>query len=152
MLSISKPAEKYSYRSTKTERLKQKDWSKTGVPATSTRCSDHLSIQFLITPSTFPYSSKNSSAEHIHTLPTCLTLIITLTHIDKHIHSYTDSFTHKHTHTHIHTCIKSMNMFSWGIFGAVWKGRGGGQELSSEVIRTPSWRNLYPLFRSVFLL
>ena len=52
-----------------------------GVPATSTRCSDHLIKQFLITAS-LPYSSKNSSAEHIHTLPTCLTLIDTLTHID----------------------------------------------------------------------
>ena len=25
-------------------------------------------------------------------------------------------------------------MFDWGIFRAVWKGRGGGQELSAEVI------------------
>ena len=30
--------------------LKQKDWSKRGVPATSTRCPDHLSRQFLTAP------------------------------------------------------------------------------------------------------
>ena len=36
----------------------------------------------------------------------------TLTHIDKHTHIF----------THTGTCVKSMNMFSWGIFGAVWKG------------------------------
>ena len=61
------PAEKCSYRSTKKLMcLKQKDWSKRGVPATSTRCPDHLSRQFLTTASTFPYNSKNSSAEHIH--------------------------------------------------------------------------------------
>ena len=55
--------------------------------------------------------SKNSSAEHIHNLPTCLTLINTLTHIDNHILTY-DSFTHTHARAHTHTlmhtetCIK----------------------------------------------
>ena len=29
-------------------------------------------------------------------------------------------------------------MFGWGQFWAVWKGRGGGQELSAEVMRVPS--------------
>ena len=46
--------------------LKQKEWSKRGVPTTSTKCPDHLSRQFRTTASTFLYSSKNSSAEHIH--------------------------------------------------------------------------------------
>ena len=161
MLSIYKPAGKCSYRSTKKLMcLKQKDWSKRGVPATSTRYSDHLSRQFLITTSTFPYSSKNSSAEHIHTLPTCLTLINTLTHVDKHTHSYTDSFTHSHTHTHTlshsltlsETYIESVNMFDWGIFGAVRKGRGGGQVLFAEVIRAPGWGSWNHPLRSFFLL
>ena len=53
----------------KTKRLIEKGG---GVPATSTRCSDHLGRQFLITASTFPYSSKNSLAEHIHAFYTCL--------------------------------------------------------------------------------
>ena len=68
---------------------------------------DHLNRQFLITASSFPYSSKNSTAEHIHNLPTYLTLINTLTHINKHTNSHIDSLslshTHTHTHTHIHT-------------------------------------------------
>ena len=42
-----------------------------GIPATSTSCPGHLSRQFLTTHSTFPYSSKNSSAEHIHAFYTC---------------------------------------------------------------------------------
>ena len=46
--------------------LKQKHWSKRCVPVTSNRCPDHLSRQFLTTASTFPYSSKNSSVEHIN--------------------------------------------------------------------------------------
>ena len=46
--------------------LKQKHWSKRWVLSTSNRCPDHLSRQFLTTASTFPYSSKNFSAEHIH--------------------------------------------------------------------------------------
>ena len=98
--------------------LKQKDWSKRGgVPATSTRRSDLLGRQFLITASTFPYSSKNSSAEHIHNLPTCLTLINTLIHIDKHtlthwlIHSYSLSLSHTHTETCIKTWICSSEEF-----------------------------------------
>ena len=73
-----------------------------GVPATSTRCSDHLSRQFLITASTFSHSSKNSLAEHINTLPTCLTLINTLIHIDKHTHSHSHQLIHSHTYTHTH--------------------------------------------------
>ena len=60
------PAEKCSYRSIiKSYLFKAKDWSKRWVPATSNRCPDHLSRQFLTTASTFPYSSKNLSAEHI---------------------------------------------------------------------------------------
>ena len=73
-----------------------------GVPATSNRCPDHLSRQFLTTASTFPYRSKNSSAEHIHALSTCLTLTNTLTHIDKQ--------TNKHTHTHTHTHTLSLSL------------------------------------------
>ena len=52
--------------------LKKKCWSKMGVPANWTRCPDHLSRQFLTTASTFPYSSKYSSAEHIRAFYTCL--------------------------------------------------------------------------------
>ena len=60
-------AEKCSYRSIKRLIcLMQKHWSKRWVLGTSNRCPDHLSRQFLTTASTFPYSSKNSSAEHIH--------------------------------------------------------------------------------------
>ena len=66
------------------------------------RCSYQLSRQFLITASTFPYSSKNSSAEHIHILRTCLTLTNTLTHMTN-THSHIDLFTHTHSHTHTHT-------------------------------------------------
>ena len=47
--------------------FKQKSDRKRGGGSTnSTRCPDHLSRQFLTTASTFPYSSKNSSPEHIH--------------------------------------------------------------------------------------
>ena len=53
--------------------------------------------------------------------------------------------------THTETCIKSVNMFGWGIFGAVWKGTGGGQELSVEVIRAPGWGSENPPF-SISLL
>ena len=81
----------------------QKHWSKRWVPVTSNRCPDHLSRQFLTTASTFPYSSKNSSAEHIHALPAWLIITNTLTHIDKHTHSLTHSHTHTHTYTHTHT-------------------------------------------------
>ena len=55
--------------------------------------------------------------------------------------------THTHTHTHIHTdaitlthtgiCIIKREYVRLGIFRAVWKGRGGGQELLAEVIRAP---------------
>ena len=69
------PAEKCYNRSTKKANvLKQKYWTKMGIPATSTRCPDHLSRQFLTTVSTFPYSSKNSSAEHIHAFYTYMSL------------------------------------------------------------------------------
>ena len=37
-------------------------------------------------------------------------------------------------------------MLDCGIFRAVWKGRGGGQELSADVIRAPVWGNWYPPF------
>ena len=106
MLSISKPAYKCSYRSTKKANMfkAKRLIEKGGI--------SYLNQVFLSTQQTipdhrlhdtFPYSSKNFSAEHIHTLPTCLTLINTLTHIDKHTHSHTDSFTHTNTHTHTHT-------------------------------------------------
>ena len=55
------------YRCTKkANTFKAKRLVEKGVPATSTRRPDHLNRQFLTTASTFPYSSKNSSAEHIH--------------------------------------------------------------------------------------
>ena len=61
------PAEKCSFRSIKRVIcLKQKHWLKRWVLGTSNRCPDLLSRQCLTTTSTFPYSSKNSSAEHIH--------------------------------------------------------------------------------------
>ena len=164
--------------------LKKKDWSKRGVPATSTTCSDHLSKQFLTTASTFLYSSKNSSAEHIHDVTTYLILTNTVNHIDKHTHINTHTHTHTdscilslslsltHTHTHTHSlsptlslslslthslshtgkCIKRVNTFDWGIFGAVWKCRGGGQEYSAEVIRAPGWGSWNPPIRLIFLL
>ena len=71
------------------------------VPVTSNRCPDHLSRQFLTTASTFPYSSKNSSAEHIHALSTWLTMRNTLTHS----HRQTHTLTHINTHTHTHTLL-----------------------------------------------
>ena len=72
------------------------------------------------------------------------------THIHTLTHSLTDSLTYTHILTHGDTCIKSMNMFSWGIFGAVWKCRGGGQELPAEVIRAPGWGSWNPLFDQSF--
>ena len=44
-----------------------------------------------------------------------------LTHTLTHwlIHSHTHARTRKRAHTE--TCIKSVSMFGWGIFGAVWK-------------------------------
>ena len=50
----------------KANMFKAKHWSKRWVLGTSNRCPDHLSRQFLTIASTFPYCSKNSSAEHIH--------------------------------------------------------------------------------------
>ena len=50
------------------------------------------------------------------------------------------------------TCWYSVNTFGWITFRAIWKGRGGGQELSAEVKRSPGWGSWYPPFRSVFLL
>ena len=160
MLNISKPAEKCSYRSTKKANMFKTKWLiERGVPATSNKCLDHLSRQFLTTASTFPYSSKNYSTEHIHALSTCLTLTNTLTHIDKHTHIHwlihslslslslslsqtrTHTHTHAHTVTHTGTCIKSVNMFGYEIFGAVWKGRGGGKEFSAEMTSAPGWRS-----------
>ena len=40
-------------------------------------------------------------------------------------------------------CWYIENMFCWGIFRTVCKGRGGGQELSAEVIRAPGWGSRY---------
>ena len=42
--------------------------------------------------------------------------------------------------------IKSVNMFGYGSFGAVWIGRGGGQELFAEVIGAPGWGSWNPPF------
>ena len=58
---------------------------------------------------------------------------INIPHPYKHTHSHRQTHTHTHTHTLTGTCIKSVNMFGWGIFGAVWKGRNGSQELSAEM-------------------
>ena len=69
-----------------------------------------------------------------------------------HTHTHTHTRTRTHTHAHTGTCTKSVNMFGWGIFGAVWKGRGGDRELSAEVTRAPGWGSWYPHSRSVFLL
>ena len=78
----------------------------------------------------------------------------THTHTQTHTITHTLSLTHTHTRararTHGQTCIKSVNMFGWGIFGAVWKGRGGGQELCAEVIRAPGWGIWNPLFDQSF--
>ena len=60
--------------------FKEKRLIEKGVPATSTRCPDHLSRQLLTTVSTFPFSSKNSSVEHIHALSSWLILTNRLTH------------------------------------------------------------------------
>ena len=86
--------------------LKQKDWSKRWVPVTWKRCPDHLSRQFLTTVSTFPYSSKNSSSEHIHALSKWLTITNSLTHIDKHTHSPTYTYSHTLSLTHTGICIR----------------------------------------------
>ena len=96
-------------RSTKEASVfKKKLIEQVGIPATSTRCPENLSRQFLTGASTFPYGSKNSSSQHIHALSTCLTLTNTLTHIDKHTHSHT----YIHTHTHTHSLIPQPNKFS----------------------------------------
>ena len=108
MLSISKPAEKCSYRNTgRLRSLKWKDWSKRGggvpqpVPwSPQQTIPDHR---------LYLSSSKNVSAEHIHALSICLTRTNTLTHTVTHSHSLslslalTLSHTHTHTHTHTHS-------------------------------------------------
>ena len=69
------PAEKCSCRSTKKANVfKAKRLIEKGVPATSARCPDHLSRQFLTSASTFPYNSKNPSAEHFDAFYTCLSV------------------------------------------------------------------------------
>ena len=131
---------------------------------TYTNTYTHLPRQTHIYTLTHIYTHTHSSAEHILASSTWLTITNKLTHIDKHTHTHThtDSFTHRHTYTHIYThkhrhtlthggtCIKSVNIFVWGIFGSVWKGRGGGQELSAEVIRAPDWGSWNPLFDQSF--
>ena len=103
--------------------LKQKDWSKRKGH------SSYLNQVPWSPQQTIPdhrlylsYSSKNSSAEHIHTLPTCLTLINTHSHRRARRRTRTTTRTHAHTHTHTHTyarrdkpCIRRENMFGWGI-------------------------------------
>ena len=66
----------------------------------------------------FPYSSKNSSAEHIHTLSTWLIITNTLTNLHRQTHTHThsrrqthtlthiDKHTHLQTHTHTHSSAK----------------------------------------------
>ena len=68
-------------------------------------------------------------------------------HTHSHLHLHRQTHTHTHTHkrkfihsqTHIQAYMdmhkKIMNMFDWGLFGAACKDRGGGQELSAQVIR-----------------
>ena len=61
------PEEKCSCRSIKkTNMFKAKTVIEKMGTRYSDRCPDHLSRKFLTTASTFPYSSKNSSAEHIY--------------------------------------------------------------------------------------
>ena len=58
------------------------------------------------------------------------------THTHTHTHTHRSKFTHSQTHTQAYRDMhKEMNMFDWGIFRAVCRGRGGGQELSAQVIR-----------------
>ena len=123
----------------------KRHWWKRGVPATSTCCSDHLSRQLLTIASTFPCTSRNSSAEHIHAFSTCLTLTNTLTHSPLLTYSLTHTHTHTYTHTQAHA--KKAWMFDWVIFRAARKVRGGGQELSAAVIRAASWCSWYLPFR-----
>ena len=78
------------------------------VPVTSNRCPDHLSRQILTTASTFPYSSKNSSAEHIYDLSTWLIITNTLTHSHR---KKTHTLMRAHTHTHTHTLNPQPNIF-----------------------------------------
>ena len=89
--------------------MQQKHSSKRWVLGTSNRCPDHLSRQFLTTASTFPYSSKNSSAEFIHALSTSLIITNTLTHSHRqthtHTHTHTHTLTHSHRQTHRHTLL-----------------------------------------------
>ena len=154
MLNIYEPAEKCSYRSTtKANMFKTKRLIEQGVPEPQPGALiTSADNKFLTTASTFPYSSKNSSAEHIHDVSICLILTNTLSHIDKHTHTHWFTHTHTHTLTHTGTCIKSVNTFDWGIFGSVWKYRGHGQEFSAEVIRAPGWGSWNPPIRLIFLL
>ena len=103
------PAEKCSYRSIKkTNMFKVKTLIEKMGTRYSNRCPDHLSRQFLTTASTFPYSSKNSSPEHIHALSTWL-ITNTPTHVQRQTHTNTHSLTQTNTHTykltHMHTHI-----------------------------------------------
>ena len=84
---IFEPAEKCSYRSIKKGNMFK-------AKANSNRCPDHLSRQILTTSSTFPYSSKNSSAEH--------TRFINMAHHHKQTHSHKQTHKHMHTHTYTH--------------------------------------------------
>ena len=176
MLSIYKPAEKFSYWSTKKAnkpmfkatiliekggfRLPQpgalitstdNSWPPPLPFHTALKIHQRTYTRFINMP--HPYKHSHSHRQkHTHTG--------SFTHTHTHTHTLTHwltrtrthTRTHAHTHTHTGKCVKSVNMFGWGIFGAVWKGRGGGQELSVGVIRAPGWGSWYPPFRSVFLL
>ena len=54
--------------------FKAKTLIEKGVPGISTSCPEQHSRQLLTTASTFPYSSKNCSAEHIHAFLLCMSL------------------------------------------------------------------------------
>ena len=84
---------------------------------------------------------------HTLTLSLSLSLSLSLTHT----HTHTNSHTHTHTlslslslslsQTRTFTltgiCMKMLEYVRVKIFRAICKGRGGGQELSAEVIKAP---------------
>ena len=142
---IKLPAEKCSYRRKKRLIcLKQKNLSKRWVLGTSIRCPDHLSRQFLTTACTFPYSSKNSSTEHIHAFYTyrCVRECESVRECECGwvwvcVFVCVCEWVSVCVFVYVSECVCggepcwwSVNMLGWGTFRAAWKGRGGGQELS----------------------
>ena len=102
---------------------------------------DRTCLRFINIPHSYKHTHSHKQT-HTHTH----WLIHSLTHTHTHTHTHIHTKTHTHILKHTGTCVKSVNMFSWGIFGAVWESRGGGQELSAEVIRAPGWGSWYPPF------